>query len=79
MNNTDIIVGSIFRKRRKEMKMTQTQLGDKVGLPFSTLAGYERGIRGMSLETYFRLCEALHLDPNEVHEEVKKILADDNA
>lgn len=78
MNKIDVIVGSIFRKRRKEMRMTQTQLGEKVGLPYSTLAGYERGIRGMSLETYFTLCEALGLDPNEVHEEVKKIL-DDNA
>lgn len=78
MNKIDVIVGSIFKKRRKEMRMTQTQLGEKVGLPFSTLAGYERGIRGMSLETYFALCEALHLDPNEVHEEVKKQL-DDNA
>ena len=77
MNKVDIIVGSIFRKRRKEMRMTQTQLGDKIGMPFSTLAGYERGIRGMSLETYFVLCEALQLDPNEVQEEVKRLLDDD--
>jgi len=79
MNRTDYIVGNIFKKRRKEMRLTQTQLGERVGLPYSTLAGYERGIRGMSLETYFVLCDALGLDPNEVHEQVKKQLNDGNA
>lgn len=77
-NKIDVIVGEIFRDRRIDLRLSQAQLGEKVGMPQSTYACYEKGLRGMSLETYFALCEALHLDPNEVHEEVKKQL-DDNA
>ena len=76
MNKIDYIAGQIIRKKRKEKKLSQTELGNKVGLPYSTLAYYERGERGMSLETFFVLCKALDLNINEVEEEIRKELND---
>ena len=63
MNEIDAFVGDIIKQKRREMRLTQEQLGKKVGLSKSTIACYELGIRGMSLEVFFRFCDILHLDP----------------
>lgn len=70
MNSVDKIVGSIIQQKRRMLRLTQTQLGDKIGVAYSTIACYENGTRGMSLGTFFKLCEILRLDPNEVQKQV---------
>lgn len=70
MNKVDVLVGDIIKQRRRELRMTQTQLGNKVGIAYSTLACYEKGIRGMNLNIFFDLCKALRLDPNDVQRQV---------
>lgn len=77
-NKVDYYAGQIIKEKRKEKRLTQTQLGEKVGLPYSTLACYESGLRGMSLETFFILCKALKIDVNDAQKEIQKRL-DDNA
>jgi transcriptional regulator with XRE-family HTH domain len=74
MNYVDVLVGDIIKQRRRMLRLTQTQLGDKVGIAFSTLACYEKGIRGMSLNIFFKICDALSLDPNDVQRQVEEQL-----
>lgn len=74
MNYVDVLVGDIIKQRRRMLRLTQTQLGEKVGIAFSTLACYEKGIRGMSLNIFFKICNALNLDPNDVQKQVEEQL-----
>ena len=73
-NKVDILVGEVFKKRRMKMGLTQAQMGKLIGMPQSTLACYENGLRGLNLDTFFDLCNAYGLRPNEVQREVKKKL-----
>ena len=75
MNDVDVLVGDIIKQRRRMLRLTQTQLGEKVGVAFSTLACYEKGIRGMSLNIFFKICNALNLDPNDVQKQVEEQLS----
>ena len=72
MSKVDKEVGEIFKQRRRELRWTQEQLGSKLGVAYSTVACWERGIRGMSLDMFFKCCEALDLNPDEVYQMVKE-------
>ena len=78
MENYDKAVGFIIQQRRRQLRLTQTQLGKKVGLAYSTIGCYENGIRGMSIGTFFKICNALSLDPNEVQKEVEQMMLTSN-
>lgn len=45
------LFGSRLRQLRKEDNLTQKELADKLGLAFSTISMYERGIREPDFET----------------------------
>ena len=51
----------ILRDRRKELRITQQQLADKVGKERSYIAHIERGETDMQLSSFFRLSNALGL------------------
>ena len=70
MNDVDRKVGQIIQRRRRGLGMTQTQLGEKIGVHHSTIACYENGFRGMTLDTFFQICDILHLDPNEIQKQI---------
>lgn len=72
MNEIDKKVGFIIQQRRKELRLTQAQLGEKIGAAYSTIACYENGLRGMNLDTFFEICDVLSLDPNEIQKEVTR-------
>ena len=71
MKQVDAFVGDIIKQKRREMRMTQEQLGKKVGLSTSTIACYELGIRGMNLDVFFKFCDILHLDPYIIQRQVE--------
>lgn len=52
--------GNRIRMLRKKLRYTQLQLADKVGIPKSTLAGYENGIRRPKFETIDKLAHELN-------------------
>lgn len=72
MNSTDKIVGDIIKQKRRILRITQEQLGRRVGVAASTITCYESGIRGMSLEMFFKLCNVLLLEPNDVKNEMEQ-------
>jgi transcriptional regulator with XRE-family HTH domain len=44
----DIIVGSNVRKRRSMKKMSQTELGERIGITFQQIQKYEKGTNRIS-------------------------------
>jgi DNA-binding XRE family transcriptional regulator len=70
MNEVDVKVGEIIRRRRKELGLTQTDLAEKVGSSKQCIYYYEKGTRGLTMSLFFKICDALHLDPNEIQEQV---------
>ena len=52
----------ILRDRRKELKITQQQLADRIGKERSYIAHIERGKTDMQLSSFFRLSNALGLN-----------------
>lgn len=51
-------IGTLFLKRRKELGLTQEQLGEKVGVTKSEISKIENG-RGITFATINKLSEAL--------------------
>ncbi len=54
--------GIILRDRRKELKMTQKELADKVGTVRSYISRIERGETDMQLSSFLRIANALHIN-----------------
>lgn len=64
-----ISLGRRIHQKRRELRMTQTQLAAKVGLSVSFLGHIERGSRKASLESIVSLCNALNVSPNYLLEQ----------
>ena len=62
------IVGKQIRRHRKSRKLTQEQLAETVGGPFSAkvLSRYEHGETQMGVSTYFEIAKALGVSPNDL-------------
>ena len=63
-----------LRELRMERGLSQRSLAEKAGMSYVSIANYERGskrIGGMSLDTAYRLCKALHVS------NPRKLLDDD--
>ncbi|MDR2969340.1 MAG: helix-turn-helix transcriptional regulator [Tannerellaceae bacterium] len=52
----------ILRERRKELKITQQQLADKIGKERSYIAHIERGETDMQLSSFIKISNALGLN-----------------
>lgn len=54
--------GVILRDRRKELKMTQGELAEKIGTARSYIARIERGETDMQLSSFLRIARALKIE-----------------
>ena len=52
-------VGARVRARRRELRMSQTRLGDRLGVTFQQVQKYERGVNRISASTLVLVAEAL--------------------
>jgi transcriptional regulator with XRE-family HTH domain len=57
----DAEVGKRIRARRLELGLTQTQLGEKIGVTFQQLQKYEQGANRIGAGRLVRAAEALNL------------------
>ncbi len=55
----DRIVGQRLRWRRRELKLTQEQLGEKLGLTFQQVQKYEKGVNRISAGRLFEMSQVL--------------------
>lgn len=59
-------IGNKLLAIRKKTGMTQVEVAEVAGLSSRTYADIERGTVNMRVETILRICEALHITPDEI-------------
>ncbi len=60
------VIGNKLYAFRKRMGMTQAEVAEAAGLSDRTYADIERGSVNMRIETVLKICEALHITPDEI-------------
>ena len=70
-NAIDKKIGEIIKDKRKSLKMTQTDLAEKVGTTTLCIDYYENGKRGLTMSLFFKICDVLNLSPNEIQSVTK--------
>ena len=70
------IVGQVFQRKREQKKLSQEVISGLAGIGRTHLSAIERGERKPTLETFFKLAEALNIRPSvllaEIEEELNK-------
>lgn len=59
-------IGNKLLTVRKKAGLTQVEVAEASGLSSRTYADIERGSVNMRVETILRICEALHITPDEI-------------
>lgn len=59
-------IGNKLLAVRKKAGLTQVEVAEASGLSSRTYADIERGSVNMRVETILRICEALHITPDEI-------------
>ncbi len=59
-------IGNKLYLFRKKMGMTQSEVAEAAGLSDRTYADIERGSVNMRVDTVLRICQALHITPDEI-------------
>ena len=59
-------IGNKLLAVRKRMGLTQAEVAEAAGLSDRTYADIERGTVNMRIETILRICNVLHITPDEI-------------
>ena len=59
-------IGNRLLAIRRRQGLTQAEVAEAAGLADRTYADIERGTVNMRLETILRICQALHITPDEI-------------
>lgn len=63
-------IGNKLLSVRKHAGLTQAEVAEAAGLSDRTYADIERGTVNMRIETILKICQALHITPDEVLTEI---------
>ena len=70
------IVGQVLQRKREQKKLSQEVVSGLAGIGRTHLSAIERGERKPTLETFFKIAEALNICPSvllaEIEEELNK-------
>ena len=70
------IVGQVIQRKREQKKLSQEVISGLAGIGRTHLSAIERGERKPTLETFFKIAEALNIRPSvllaEIEEELNK-------
>ena len=69
------VIGNNLLAVRKKLGMTQMEVAEAAGLADRTYADIERGSVNMRLETILRICQALHITPDEILTQERSAIA----
>lgn len=61
-----ITIGNKLYAIRKKMGLTQAEVAEAADVSERTYADIERGTVNMRIETILRICDALHITPDEI-------------
>lgn len=59
-------IGNKLLSIRKHLGLTQAEVAEAAGLSDRTYADIERGTVNMRIETILRICDVLHITPDEI-------------
>lgn len=65
-DDVDKQFGANLKKRRKQLHISQEELGTKVELSRVSISNIEKGVHGISLELLYRFAEHLNTSPSEL-------------
>lgn len=63
LNEARTIIAGFLKNRRIELKLSQQDLADKVGMARETINRMEAGRFWLGMKQYLQICEALYLFP----------------
>lgn len=69
----DQALGLAIRLRRHARGLSQSALGDAIGVSFQQIQKYERGTNRVSFSTMVRICEALDCHVSDLVAEVEQL------
>ncbi|MDB5475797.1 MAG: transcriptional regulator, Cro/CI family [Phenylobacterium sp.] len=69
----DQALGLAIRLRRHARGLSQSGLGDAIGVSFQQIQKYERGANRVSFSTMVRICEALDCHVSDLVAEVEQL------
>lgn len=61
-----MILGQRIKEARLKLKMSQEDLGDKLGVTKVSVCGYENGTRTPTMKVFLSLIDVLDLEPNYI-------------
>ncbi|MBO5042209.1 MAG: helix-turn-helix transcriptional regulator [Clostridia bacterium] len=70
-------IGLVIQTCREEKRLSQEVVSGLAGIGRTHLSAIERGQRKPTLETFFRIAEALDISPSELMKKVEDTLKDD--
>lgn len=77
MNKIDVLVGKRMRARRHAMGISQTELGDAIGVKFQQIQKYETGANRVSASRLWAVAEKLGVDVVYFFEGIQRSDADE--
>jgi len=69
-----IVVGKVIQRYREQRGLSQEVLSGLADIGRTHLSAIERGARKPTLETFFKISEALGVAPSEIMAEIEKEL-----
>lgn len=69
-----VLIGNVIRRLREEKGKTQEVLSGLAGLDRTHYSKIERGLRSPTLDTLFKIAQALDMKPHELLLEIEKAL-----
>lgn len=68
------IVGQVLQRKREQKKLSQEVISGLAGIGRTHLSAIERGERKPTMETFFKIAEALNIRPSVLLEEIEEEL-----
>ena len=65
------IVGQVIQRKREQKKLSQEVVSGLAGIGRTHLSAIERGERKPTLETFFKIAEALNIRPSVLMAEIE--------
>ncbi len=75
----DVFVGAKLKALRKSVKLSQTDLANKVGITFQQIQKYERGVNRIGASRLWGFCQALNVKPGYFFEGLEAHLEQDSS
>lgn len=73
MANYNKEIAEWLTAQRKAKRLTQSELGQRLGVTKTAISYWENGKRELSAENFISICKALDADPYELVRELMKI------